>query len=92
MHLYVYIYIYVITCVTIVLLLFMLALEPYVYYELMKHYPVFSRAILQILPSYHQQTIWNPDFMVHGTGLLILFSIGCSYLMLGYQIFLRREK
>jgi ABC-type transport system involved in multi-copper enzyme maturation permease subunit len=70
----------------------MLILDPIMSYLVMDKYPILAHSILQILPSHHQQSLWYPNPQLHSIAQLILFSIGSTYLMFGYQIFMKKEK
>jgi len=77
---------------SLVFISIMLVLDPIMSYVVMEEYPIIAHSILQILPSHHQQSLWYPDPQLHTIAQLVLFSIGSTYLMFGYQIFMRKEK
>jgi ABC-type transport system involved in multi-copper enzyme maturation permease subunit len=77
---------------SLILISIMLILDPILSYGLMDQYPLTSHSLLQILPSHHQQSLWYPNIQLHSIAQLILFSIGSSYLFVGYQIFMKKEK
>ena len=77
---------------SLIFLAILLILDPFLSYILIEKYPTLSRTLVQLLPSHHQQMLWDPNILHHSIAQLILFCIGTVYLFVGYHIFRRREK